>query len=45
MTLIRAGWLGTSDGTDLLGAALTGLVWTAATLFAVQRWFRWDPRR
>ncbi|MEU5820575.1 ABC transporter permease [Streptomyces sp. NPDC047803] len=45
MTLIRAGWLGTSDGTDLLGAALTGLVWTTAAVFAVQRWFRWDPRR
>ncbi|WP_326737537.1 ABC transporter permease [Streptomyces sp. NBC_01022] len=45
MTLVRAGWLGSADGTDLLGAALTGLVWTALAVFAVQRWFRWDPRR
>ncbi|MEW2176087.1 ABC transporter permease [Streptomyces sp. NPDC005406] len=45
MTLIRSGWLGVSDGTDLLGAALSGLVWTALAVFAVQRWFRWDPRR
>lgn len=45
MTLIRTGWLGASEGTDLLGAALTGLVWTAVAVFAVQRWFRWDPRR
>lgn len=45
MTLIRTGWLGASEGTDLLGAALTGLVWMAVAVFAVQRWFRWDPRR
>ncbi|MET7644881.1 ABC transporter permease [Streptomyces sp. NPDC005426] len=45
MTLVRAGWLGVPEGADLLGAALTGLVWTALAVFAVQRWFRWDPRR
>ncbi|THA60400.1 ABC transporter permease [Streptomyces sp. A0958] len=45
MTLVRAGWLGGAGGTELLGAALTGLVWTAVAVFAVQRWFRWDPRR
>ncbi|THA31824.1 ABC transporter permease [Streptomyces sp. A1277] len=45
MTLIRAGWLGGPGGSELLGAALTGLVWTAVGVFAVQRWFRWDPRR
>lgn len=45
MTLVRAGWLGTTEGTDLLGAALTGLVWTVVAVFAVRRWFRWDPRR
>ncbi|MEU1436966.1 ABC transporter permease [Streptomyces sp. NPDC005786] len=45
MTLIRSGWLGVNEGTDVLGAALTGLVWTALAVFAVQRWFRWDPRR
>lgn len=45
MTLVRSGWLGVNEGTDVLGAALTGLVWTALAVFAVQRWFRWDPRR
>ncbi|MEW1689926.1 ABC transporter permease [Streptomyces sp. NPDC091265] len=45
MTLVRAGWLGGVDGSDLLVAAVTGLVWTALGVFAVQRWFRWDPRR
>ncbi|MCX4771079.1 ABC transporter permease [Streptomyces sp. NBC_01260] len=45
MTLVRAGWLGGAEGTELLGAALTGLVWTVLAVFAVKRWFRWDPRR
>lgn len=45
MTLVRAGWLGGAEGTDLLSAALTGLVWTLLAVFAVKRWFRWDPRR
>lgn len=45
MTLVRSGWLGVAEGADLLGAGLTGLVWTALAVFAVQRWFRWDPRR
>ncbi|WP_371777146.1 ABC transporter permease [Streptomyces sp. NBC_01438] len=45
MTLVRAGWLGGTQGTELMEAALTGLVWTALAVFAVLRWFRWDPRR
>ncbi|MBO0918360.1 ABC transporter permease [Streptomyces laculatispora] len=45
MTLVRAGWLGGAEGTEPLGAALTGLVWTVLAVFAVKRWFRWDPRR
>ncbi|MFD8823826.1 ABC transporter permease [Streptomyces sp. NPDC059605] len=45
MTLVRAGWLGGAEGSDLLVAALTGLAWTAFAVFAVQRWFRWEPRR
>jgi ABC-2 type transport system permease protein len=45
MTLVRAGWLGGTEGSDLLVAALTGLAWTAFAVFAVQRWFRWEPRR
>ncbi|MFD5033144.1 ABC transporter permease [Streptomyces sp. NPDC058405] len=45
MTLIRAGWLGGVEGYDLLGAALNALAWTVLAVFAVQRWFRWEPRR
>ncbi|MFF3243337.1 ABC transporter permease [Streptomyces sp. NPDC002870] len=45
MTLVRAGWLGGAEPGDLLGAALTTLAWTAISVFAVQRWFRWEPRR
>ncbi|MFF5898380.1 ABC transporter permease [Streptomyces argenteolus] len=45
MTLVRAGWLGPGAGDDVLGAALTALAWTVLAVFAVQRWFRWDPRR
>ncbi|MEU1124699.1 ABC transporter permease [Streptomyces sp. NPDC005899] len=45
MTLVRAGWLGGVPAGDVLGAALTALAWTVLAVFAVQRWFRWDPRR
>jgi len=45
MTLVRAGWLGGAGGHELLGAGLTALAWTVLTVFAVRRWFRWEPRR
>lgn len=45
MTLVRAGWSGGSAGGDLLGAGLTALAWIVITVFSVQRWFRWEPRR
>ncbi|MEE1740215.1 ABC transporter permease [Streptomyces sp. BE147] len=45
MTLVRAGWLGGAEGGDLLRAAMTALAWTVFAVFAVKRWFRWDPRR
>ncbi|MFE3518645.1 ABC transporter permease [Streptomyces sp. NPDC059166] len=44
MTLVRQGWLGGVEGGDLLTAAAAALAWTAFAVFAVQRWFRWDPR-
>lgn len=44
MTLIRHGWLGGVEGGDLLTAAVAALAWTGFAVFAVQRWFRWDPR-
>ncbi|MEU6314722.1 ABC transporter permease [Streptomyces sp. NPDC047014] len=45
MTLVRAGWSGGAGGGDLLGAGLSALAWIVVTVFAVQRWFRWEPRR
>ncbi|MER6995199.1 ABC transporter permease [Streptomyces sp. NPDC000410] len=45
MTLVRAGWLGGTPAWDLLGAALNALAWTVISVFAVRRWFRWEPRR
>lgn len=45
MTLVRAGWSGGVPAHDLLGAALSTLAWMIVTVFAVQRWFRWEPRR
>lgn len=45
MTLVRAGWSGGAEAHDVLGAALTTLAWVVITVFAVQKWFRWEPRR
>ncbi|MEU3402700.1 ABC transporter permease [Streptomyces sp. NPDC006670] len=45
MALVRAGWSGGSGWYELLGAALTTLAWIMVTVFAVQRRFRWEPRR
>ncbi|MFE6783515.1 ABC transporter permease [Streptomyces sp. NPDC057680] len=45
MTLVRAGWSGGVAGGDLLGAAAVTVAWIALSVFAVQRWFRWEPRR
>ncbi|MEY9962668.1 ABC-2 type transport system permease protein [Streptacidiphilus sp. MAP12-16] len=45
--LIRAGWLGGSLAAPLevLRALGTALAWTLFAVFAVHRWFRWEPRR
>ncbi|MER5731923.1 ABC transporter permease [Streptomyces sp. NPDC002138] len=43
MALVRAGWLG--GDAELLVPAATTLAWIALTVFAVRRWFRWEPRR
>ncbi|MFH7598191.1 ABC transporter permease [Streptomyces racemochromogenes] len=45
MALVRAGWSGGAGGYELLGAVVTTLAWIMVTVFAVQRWFRWEPRR
>ncbi|MFC8075980.1 ABC transporter permease [Streptomyces sp. NPDC057307] len=45
VTLVRAGWLGGTSGGDLAVAGLSALVWIVFAVFAVKRWFRWEPRR
>ncbi|MET9803806.1 ABC transporter permease [Streptomyces sp. NPDC006368] len=45
MTLVRAGWLGGIEPGEAVGAVTTTLAWTVISVFAVQRWFRWEPRR
>ncbi|MGK5631635.1 ABC transporter permease [Streptomyces sp. URMC 123] len=44
--LVRGGWLGGSsaDVSTTLPALGIALVWTALAVFAVRRWFRWEPR-
>lgn len=45
ITLVRGGWTGDLSAYDALGAVATALAWTVLAVFAVQRWFRWEPRR
>ncbi|MEU8791910.1 ABC transporter permease [Streptomyces sp. NPDC048643] len=45
ITLIRGGWSGHLSAHDTLGALGTAVVWAAIAMFAVRRWFRWEPRR
>ncbi|MGW7364836.1 ABC transporter permease [Streptomyces sp. NPDC054841] len=45
VSLVRDGWTGAASGTDTLRQVAVALVWTALGVFAVRRWFRWEPRR
>ncbi|MGX2996198.1 ABC transporter permease [Streptomyces sp. JNUCC 64] len=45
ISLVRGGWTGTMSGTETLTAVVTAVVWTGLSVFAVRRWFRWEPRR
>ncbi|MDX2542782.1 ABC transporter permease [Streptomyces sp. WI04-05B] len=45
ITLVRGAWTGDLSAHDVVGAVLTGLAWTVLSVFAVRRWFRWEPRR
>ncbi|MFJ5778637.1 ABC transporter permease [Streptomyces sp. NPDC093094] len=45
ITLVRGGWTGQLSGYEALGACATALAWTVIAVFAVRRWFRWEPRR
>ncbi|MEU5340341.1 MULTISPECIES: ABC transporter permease [unclassified Streptomyces] len=44
ITLIRGGWTGNLGAYDALGAIATAVAWVVLSVFAVQRWFRWEPR-
>ncbi|MGY4925218.1 ABC transporter permease [Streptomyces sp. 900105755] len=43
--LVRAGWTGELSAYEALRAVATALAWTVVAVFAVRRWFRWEPRR
>lgn len=42
--LIRGGWAGSLSAGDAFGALGTAVAWTLLAVFAVRRWFRWEPR-
>lgn len=42
--LVRGGWAGHLSGGDVLAAVATAVAWTLLSVFAVRRWFRWEPR-
>ncbi|MEU6100168.1 ABC transporter permease [Streptomyces flaveolus] len=45
VTLVRGGWTGDLSAFETLGALATAVAWTVVAVFAVRRWFRWEPRR
>ncbi|MEV7796106.1 ABC transporter permease [Streptomyces sp. NPDC087512] len=44
ITLVRGGWTGDLSAYEALGALATAVAWTVLAVFAVRRWFRWEPR-
>ncbi|MVO90660.1 ABC transporter permease [Streptomyces sp. p1417] len=45
IALIRGGWTGELGAGEGLRAVLIAVAWIALGVFAVKRWFRWEPRR
>lgn len=45
ITLVRGGWTGELSAYEALRALAVALVWLGLAVFAVRRWFRWEPRR
>ncbi|MGH3311922.1 MAG: ABC transporter permease [Streptomyces sp.] len=45
MDLVRGGWAGQLSGLDTARALGVAVLWTVLAVFAVRRWFRWEPRR
>ncbi|OKI00295.1 hypothetical protein A6A06_24485 [Streptomyces sp. CB02923] len=44
MGLVRDGWIGGADLTETLKRLVIALAWAGLAVFAVRRWFRWEPR-
>jgi ABC-2 type transport system permease protein len=44
ITLVRGGWTGDLPAYEALGAVASAVAWTVVAVFAVRRWFRWEPR-
>ncbi|WP_030413058.1 ABC transporter permease [Streptomyces sp. NRRL S-1448] len=42
--LIRAGWTGDATAGESALNLLIAAIWTALSILAVKRWFRWEPR-
>ncbi|MFI1533984.1 ABC transporter permease [Streptomyces anandii] len=45
MTLVRDGWTGGAGAGEVLRAVAAALAWLVLGVFAVRRWFGWEPRR
>ncbi|WJV47721.1 ABC transporter permease [Streptomyces flavofungini] len=45
IALIRGGWTGELDTGEALRALTIAVAWIAVGVFAVRKWFRWEPRR
>ncbi|MER5947614.1 ABC transporter permease [Streptomyces sp. NPDC001904] len=45
LTLVRGGWSGTLSGGESLKAIVLAVAWIGIAVFAVQKRFRWEPRR
>ncbi len=45
MALVRGGWTGELSASEALKALVVAVAWIVVSVFAVRRWFRWEPRR
>ncbi|GAA4802172.1 ABC transporter permease [Streptomyces ziwulingensis] len=45
ITLVRGGWTGDLTAAEALTATAVAVAWSVLAVFAVRRWFRWEPRR
>ncbi|MER8005437.1 ABC transporter permease [Streptomyces sp. NPDC094149] len=43
--LVSGGFTGRLSAAEALASAAVALAWLVAAVFAVRRWFRWEPRR